>query len=45
MKDIIGFYSKEQINNGGFNDLIEELVSQGFDRNKSLNQVIKYLKQ
>ena len=44
MKDIISFYSKAQIKNGGFSDLIEELSNEGFDRKQSINEVLEYLK-
>lgn len=43
MKIIIQFYSKEQIKNGSFQTLLEELIDEGFNRQESISSILKYI--
>jgi len=44
MDQILSFYAKEDLNNGGFQNVVEELVDEGFTYNESIEGVKKYFK-
>jgi hypothetical protein len=44
MLDILNFYSKEQIKNGGFESVIDELVNNGYSYEDSIKATKKHFK-
>jgi len=42
MNYIIDFYDKEMLNNGGFQNLIQELMNEGYSYETSLEAVEKH---